>query len=193
MRTPRERLLDAADELFYKEGIQSVGIDRVIDRAKVAKASLYSTFGSKDELARAYLARRHERRQQRIAEGLARYHTPRERLLGIYDLLAEVTSNPSFRGCAFINARAEAPRGSPLERVCDEMRAWTHSLFAALAKAAGAPDPHALGEELVLLYDGAMASARMDGDPKAAMRAKAVAERLLDAAVRTAPPVSASV
>ena len=187
MRTPRERLLDAADDLFYKEGIQSVGVDRVIDRAGVAKASLYSTFGSKDELAKAYLARRHELRQIRIADALAKYHTPRARLLAIFDSLADVAAAPSFRGCAFINARAEARKGSPLERVCDEMRAWTHSLFTALARDAGAPDPHALGEDLVLLYDGAMASARMDDDPKAPLRAKAIAERLLDAAIASAP------
>jgi AcrR family transcriptional regulator len=180
-------LLDAADDLFYKEGIQSVGVDRVIDRAGVAKASLYSTFGSKDELAKAYLARRHERRQIRIADTLAKHHTPRARLLGIFDSLADVTAGPSFRGCAFINARAEARKGSSIERVCDEMRAWTHSLFNSLARNAGAPDPHALGEDLVLLYDGAMASARMDDDPKAPLRAKAIAERLLDAAIASAP------
>jgi AcrR family transcriptional regulator len=183
MRTPRERLLDAADELFYKEGIQSVGIDRVIERAKVAKASLYSTFGSKDELAKAYLARRHERRQERIAESLSKHHTPRARLLGIFEVLAEIAANPSFRGCAFVNARAEAKPGSPLETVCDQTRAWTHSLFESLAKAAGAPDPYALANDLVLLYDGAMASARMDGDATAPLRAKAIAAQLLDAAV----------
>ena len=60
-RSPRERLLAAADELFYAEGVQSVGIDRVIERAGVAKASLYSTFGSKEELVRAYLEGMHER------------------------------------------------------------------------------------------------------------------------------------
>src|SRR6202046_3076328 len=65
-RSPRERLLEAAGELFYAEGIQSVGIDRVIERAGVAKASLYSTFGSKEELVRAYLVNRHESRKQRI-------------------------------------------------------------------------------------------------------------------------------
>jgi AcrR family transcriptional regulator len=183
MATPRERLLDAADELFYKEGIQSVGIDRVIEQAGVAKASLYSVFGSKDELVRAYLARRHERRQARIAAMLAQHHTPRAKLLGVYEVLSELAANPSFRGCAFVNARAEARPGSPLETVCDETRAWTHSLFASLARDAGARDPGALAADLVLLYDGAMASARMDGDPTAPARARTIAAQLLDAAV----------
>src|SRR5882757_8493036 len=67
-RSARERLLAAANELFYKEGIHTVGIDRVIEKAGVAKASLYTTFGSKDELVRAYLAERFEVRKKRIQE-----------------------------------------------------------------------------------------------------------------------------
>ena len=68
-RSPRERLLEAAGELFYAEGVQSVGIDRVIERAGVAKASLYSTFGSKEELVRAYLDERHARDPRKAAGG----------------------------------------------------------------------------------------------------------------------------
>ena len=75
-RSPRERLLEAAGELFYAEGIQSVGIDRVIERAGVAKASLYSTFGSKEELVEAYLDERHAR-IHRTAAGRGRRGRPR--------------------------------------------------------------------------------------------------------------------
>ncbi len=76
-----DRLLAAANELFYAEGVHTVGIERVIERAGVAKASLYSTFGSKDELVRAYLQGRAETRRRRIAERLALYEDPRERIL----------------------------------------------------------------------------------------------------------------
>src|SRR5262245_51062729 len=103
----RERILAAANELFYEEGIHSVGIDRVIERAGVAKASLYNTFGSKDELVRAYLLGRQASREDRITRGIARHETPREKLLGIYDVLAERFAEPAFRGCAFINASGE--------------------------------------------------------------------------------------
>src|SRR3712207_1353891 len=105
----RERLLAAADELFYAEGVHTVGIDRVIERAGVAKASLYSSFGSKDGLIRAYLEARHERRRERILAGLERFESPRDRLLGVFDVLAEVASSSGFRGCAFYNASAESP------------------------------------------------------------------------------------
>src|SRR5436190_11548576 len=85
----RERLLAAADELFYREGINNVGIDRVIEHAGVAKASLYSNFGSKDELVRAYLQGKHATRRQRVLDRIARHRSPRERLLSVFDGLAE--------------------------------------------------------------------------------------------------------
>src|SRR5580693_3603264 len=80
----RERLLAAANELFYNEGVHTVGIDRVIEQAGVAKASLYNTFGSKDELVRAYLETRHASLTQRITQAVERYDTPRERLLAVF-------------------------------------------------------------------------------------------------------------
>src|ERR1700759_1924922 len=86
----RERLLAAANELFYDEGIHTVGIDRVIARAGVAKASLYATFGSKDELVRAYLEARADARRRRITERLAPIAAPRDRILAVFDLLAEL-------------------------------------------------------------------------------------------------------
>src|ERR1700760_139707 len=108
----RERLLAAADELFYEEGVHSVGIDRVIERAGVAKATLYSAFGSKDQLVRAYLAARHAATRDRMTRELAaRYRTPRERLLGVFDVLGELFGEPGFRGCPFISACAEARPG----------------------------------------------------------------------------------
>src|SRR6201997_5640034 len=92
----RERLLEAANELFYDEGIHTVGIDRVIERAGVAKASLYSTFGSKDELVRAYLRGRAATRQKRVSERIARTEDPRQRILAVFDLLGELAAAPSF-------------------------------------------------------------------------------------------------
>src|SRR6266536_1631458 len=77
-RPARDRLLDAASELFYERGVHTAGIDTIIERAGVAKATLYSAFGSKEELIRAYLQRRHERRQERITRGLERYDNPRD-------------------------------------------------------------------------------------------------------------------
>lgn len=176
----RDRLLAAADELFYAEGVHTVGIDRVIEKAGVAKASLYSAFGSKDELVKAYLQNRHERRRARMLAGLERFDDPRDRLLGVFEVLAEALGQPNFRGCAFYNASAESPTGGPVEEVSDIYRAWVRGLFHELARDAGAKDPAALADQFVLLYDGAMVGARMDkGGPKAALMARDIAATLL--------------
>src|ERR1700730_2974422 len=90
--SPRERLLAAANELFYEEGVNTVGIDRVIARAGVAKASLYNTFGSKDELVRAYLEGRQALRQDRTTRALARCDTPRERILCVFEVLGQMVA-----------------------------------------------------------------------------------------------------
>ena len=178
----RERLLDAADELFYEEGIHIVGIDRVIEKAGVAKASLYSTFGSKDELVRAYLNRKYEQRRTRITEWLTRYSTPRGRLLGVFDALGDSIAQPGYHGCAFANASAESGPGSVAEQVTQQYRSWTRGLLTELARDAGAADPATLAAQLHLLYDGVNWAARIDHDLDAARRAQAAAEVLLDAA-----------
>jgi AcrR family transcriptional regulator len=181
-RSARERLLAAAEELFYEEGVNTVGIDRVIERAGVAKASLYDCFGSKEELIRSYLVARQESRRARMTEKLARYATPKERLLGVFDAMGELFAAPNFRGCAFMRASAEARTGSSLKSVCDDSRAWIRTLFTELAKDAGAADPASLAQQLVLLYDGASVSAQMDCNPGAAAAARAAASMMLDAA-----------
>src|ERR1700731_3591428 len=94
--TARDRLLAAADELFYAEGVHVVGVDRIVERAGVTKASLYNTFGSKDELVRAYLERHFRRRQERIARVLAAHNTPRERILGLFAEVEELMAGSAF-------------------------------------------------------------------------------------------------
>ena len=189
--TPRERsaaararLLAAASDLFYAEGVQSVGIDRVIEHAGVAKATLYSAFGSKEELVRAYLQARHAATMQRMSDELeARYPTARERLIGVFEVQGLSFTDPGFRGCAFVGAKAEARPGGAVDEVAGEYRAWLHGLFAGLAREAGATDPQGLARQLVLLYDGAGISAWLARDPGAEDAASAVAAALVSAAV----------
>ena len=180
----RARLLAAASELFYAEGVRSVGIDRVIEHAGVAKATLYTAFGSKEELVRAYLRARHAATMQRMSDELqARYPTARERLVGVFEVQGLSFTDPGFRGCAFVGAKAEARPGGAVDEVAGEYRAWLHGLFAGLAQQAGATDPKGLARQLVLLYDGAGISAWMDRDPSAEDAARAVAAALVSAAV----------
>jgi AcrR family transcriptional regulator len=183
-RPARERLLAAADELFYAEGVHSVGIDRVIEHAGVAKATLYSAFGSKDELVRAYLTGRHEAIKAQLTRELeARYRTPRERLVGVFEVRGESLSRPGFRGCAFAAANAEARPGSAAQDATAGYRDWMRSFLRGLAEAAGAADPDSLARQLHLLYDGMATTAWLDHDPSAAAVARSAAQVLVDAAV----------
>jgi AcrR family transcriptional regulator len=184
----RERLLAAADELFYENGINTVGIDRIIEHAGVAKASLYDTFGSKDELVRAYLQQRNAARQVRIAERMSRFETPEEKILSLFDLLAEVTAQPSYRGCAFARAGADANSSQLVKATCGQSRAFLRDKLTELAREAGASDPELMGKQLVLLYDGASTSAYMDGDRDAPIAARTVAEQLLSNTAKAKRP-----
>jgi AcrR family transcriptional regulator len=184
--TARERLLAAADELFYNEGVHTVGIDRVIEHAGVAKASLYNTFGSKDALVSAYLEGRQARVARRITQAVERYDTPRERLLAVFEGLGELFAQPTYRGCAFARASAESHPGDLAEQAAEGYRRWVRALLTELAAQAGAPQPEVLARQLHLLYDGSGQSARMDNDPEAAITARAAAAVLLDAALARA-------
>ncbi len=181
-RPARERLLAAAEELFYQDGVQSVGIDRVIERAGVAKASLYANFKGKDDLVRAYLDARFEARRAAIETKLALQEAPRDKMLAVFDAMTEPLAKRNYRGCAFLRATAEMAADASGREVCRNARRWTRELLSGLAKEAGASNPDVLGKQLVLLYDGAAASAQMDRDPAAAAEAKAAAVLLIDAA-----------
>jgi AcrR family transcriptional regulator len=181
--SPRERLLKAADELFYAEGVHSVGIDRVIARADVARASLYSTFGSKDELIRAYLEHRMEISQARLQAAVDAHDDPRERLLSLFGVQAAVFARPGYQGCPFNRATAEAQPGSAAYEVPRAYRGWLRDFFTELSAAAGAPDPDQLASQIHLLYDGAMLAASLDGNTGITTASRAAAEALLDAAL----------
>jgi AcrR family transcriptional regulator len=184
-RSPRERLLEAAGELFYAEGVQSVGIDRVIERAGVAKASLYSTFGSKEELVRAYLDERHAGtlRRLRAAVDAIGPADPVERILAVFDAQAERFPTPGFHGCAFIAAAAEAPKDGRIDEATRAYRQEIRELFTELASAAGASDPSLLASQLQLIYDGGATSANLDRDPSIAGPARAAAAALIEASL----------
>jgi AcrR family transcriptional regulator len=180
----RERLLAAADDLFYAEGVHVVGVDRIVQRAGVTKASLYNTFGSKDELVRVYLENHFRRRQARLAQILASHTAPRERLLAVFAEVEGLLAGAAFRGCRFISAAAESQPGDPGEVVAEKYRAWLWSVFTDLAKAVGARDAKQVGRQLFLLYDGAAVAARMDQDRAAAAKAvRAAVIALIDTAV----------
>jgi AcrR family transcriptional regulator len=179
-RTAKQRILQAADELFYNEGIHTVGIDRVIARAGVAKGSLYYSFSGKDELIHEYLTNRHGKWSELVTAGIEAHTDPGARILAVYDVLGALFAKPEYRGCAFMNATAEAAPESVEALAGSAFRAWVHALFLDLATDTGTADPKQLADTLVLLYDGAVATAQMDKTPEAARIARRTAEVILD-------------
>src|ERR1700745_2972636 len=130
-RPARERLLAAAEELFYQDGVESGGLDRVIERAGVAKASLYGNFNGKDDLVRAYLDARFEARRAAIETKLALHEGPRDRILAVFDAMTEPLAKPNSRGGAFLRATAEMPADASGRKVCRDARGWTRELLSS--------------------------------------------------------------
>lgn len=182
-RSARDRLLASANELFYAEGVQTVGIDRIIEHAGVAKMTLYNLFGSKEGLVRAYLRARHDGTTQYLLAAVDRYREPRRRLLAVFEAQSHIMAQPGFRGCAFVAASVEAPDGGQIEVAAAEYRSAIRALFTDLAEQAGAAEPPELARQLQVIYDGAGLAAGMDHDPSIATSARAAVEVLLDAAL----------
>jgi AcrR family transcriptional regulator len=181
--SPRERLLAASDELFYRDGVHSTGIDAVIEKAGVAKGSLYYIFGGKDELVAAYLRGRLEKWRQAVEAAQATAADPDAKILAVFDAIADYVSRPEFRGCPFHNAAAEAPIGEAQQLAIKEYRSWLRRSFRQLAAETGVSDSEALAEALIVLYDGALATTGTDEPARtAAMTAKRIARLTLAAA-----------
>jgi AcrR family transcriptional regulator len=188
-----DRLLATASDLFYREGIHAVGIQRVIEAAGVAKASLYAHYKSKDDLVAAYLAQRSADMRDDVAASLATIGDPVERILHIFDRGGANMASEAFRGCPFQNAESElACPTHPARAVLADHRVWLRSLLVTLVTDAGASTPEMLAGALLALLEGATARALAEQSPEAARDARWAAEQLLDA-VRPAPDAHAKI
>lgn len=174
----RDRLLDAADRLFYKEGVRAVGIDRVLAEAGAAKASLYSNFGCKDELVAAYVVRRAEAARKTIEDYVANT-PPAKRALRLFDFLVDWIRSDDFRGCPMQLVVGELPDEShPARRMAADQHRWLMTRLVEWSSAAGAADPERTAGVLLVLFDGAVAASLQDG-PKRAREARWAAKRIL--------------
>jgi AcrR family transcriptional regulator len=180
---PRTRILDAASEAFYRQGITAVGVDAIVADAGVAKSTLYRHFPSKDDLVVAFLRRRDERWRAWLRAEVERLSPePAGRPLAVFDALGGWFASEEFRGCAFINAAAEiADPGHPARAAVREHKRLCAEYLGELlrdAGRAGTADDDAAA--LLLIMEGAMVSALIERDPAPAARARAVAAGILD-------------
>ena len=169
----------SARTLFYRKGIHCTGVDLLADHAHVSKRTLYQHFPSKDDLVAAYLRDIIATGGSRPEKNLAREGSARERLLAVFD----ITSYGRFRGCPFHNAAVEAADAMPdVQRVIHQHKRSVVRRLTGLAAEAGARDPEALGRQLAVLLEGAIALATSLNDAAPLHDARSAAEQLIDAA-----------
>ncbi|MFZ8756351.1 TetR/AcrR family transcriptional regulator [Microbacterium sp. HMH0099] len=182
---PRQRIVDAADTLFYGRGIGQVGMDAVRDAAGVSLRALYKAFPSKDDLVMAVLEKRHALWTSGVTAAVEAIDDDRGRLLAVYDYLAGWFEEADFRGCGFINAFGElGAANADVARTVREHKAEFQRYVARLVNDAGAPGT--LAPQLAILAEGAQTTAAIAGTPDAARHARAAAVTLIDAAVPAA-------
>jgi AcrR family transcriptional regulator len=177
----RERILEAAYELFSRRGIRAVGVDEVIERAGVAKATLYRHFPSKDDLVLAFLGLRERRWTRELVEAGARSRgeKPEEQLLAVFDVFDEWFRCADFEGCSFIRVLLEMGSEHPAGKASVEHLANVRSVVRTLAAEAGLRDPEALAHSMLILMKGSIIAAA-EGDADAARRARSMARLLVD-------------
>jgi len=174
----RDRLLDAADRLFYREGVRAVGIDRLLAEADAAKASLYQHFGCKDQLVASYLARKTAGARADIEAYLADT-PPSLRALKFFDWVVKWAESKDFRGCPLQHTVSELTDAAhPARAIAHGQREWFKTRLLEWSTAAGVKDPKAIARALVVLFDGAVAGSEVDG-PQRAIDARWMARKLL--------------
>jgi AcrR family transcriptional regulator len=183
----RERVLATAAQLFYERGFHAVGVDLIIERAGVAKTTLYRHFSSKDDLIVAYLEDANSRFWAWFDAGIDPTAAPRQRLVGLFDAVEQLATSPACLGCTFQAAAAEFPEPDhPGHATALTHKQAVRARLCQLAADTGAPDAAGLADALLLLMDGAFAAARMYRQSSPASQIAAAARLLIHAHAPTA-------
>jgi len=180
-RSGRDRILDAAYELFSRSGVRAIGVDTITAEADVAKMTLYRNFASKSALALAFLELREERWTVGWvqAEVQARASTPAGQLLAIFEIFSEWFARDDFEGCAFVTSLLEFDdREDPVRQACVTHLATIRAFVCELATGAGVSDPARFAAQWHILMKGSIVAAH-EGDRDAAMKARELGELLL--------------
>ena len=184
----RQRLLAAARELFYGDGICATGVSAVAQEAGITKMTLYAHFPSKEELVTAYLEDSDRSWREFLEEKLSGYEDPRDRLMAVCDAYREYFTTREMRGCAFVNCAAEFPDPNhPARRVIRRHKAGVRERLRDLAAEAGAKEPVELAERLFIVLEGAYVTSALESDREVLDHSRAFFVELVEAAVRDRP------
>ncbi|MET9352760.1 helix-turn-helix domain-containing protein [Streptomyces sp. NPDC006617] len=179
---PRERILDAAEELFQSEGIRRVGVQAIAERAETTKMAIYRHFETKDALVAEWLrilAAEYQAAFDRVeAEHPGR---PREQILGLARFIADGLPGLSYRGCPFINSLAELPdRSHPARQVVEEHKARQTRRLVGMCAEAGMPDPEQVAAQITFVLEGAQVSTQNGSIDRAGERLMRIVEAIVD-------------
>lgn len=185
----KDALLEAACQLFYTQGIRGTSVEAILERAGVARQSLYQHFESKDGLVAAFLNVRDERWCGWMNDFVAAAsNDPLQRVYALYDFLADWFSQSDFSGCAFINTAAEYSNPEhPFHLLASHHKARVLGDIERLCRDAALPDPKALARQLALLMEGAIVTEQVSPGSNAAAEAKAIARILVQACTPSSP------
>ncbi|MFF3645268.1 TetR/AcrR family transcriptional regulator [Streptomyces sp. NPDC002564] len=179
---PRERILDAAEELFQREGIRRVGVQAIAERAETTKMAIYRHFDTKDALVAEWL-RIVAADYQAAFDRVEAEHPgcPREQILGLARFIAEGLPAVSYRGCPFINSLAELPdRSHPARQVIEQHKALQMRRLIGMCAAAGLPDPEQAAAEITFVLEGAQVSTQNGSVDRAGERLLRIVAAIVD-------------
>lgn len=179
----RERIINTASDLFYNQGYNQTGINQIIAEAGVAKASMYQHFRSKEDIAVAYLVKRHDMWMGKLNECVARLNSPHKKVIGCFDYLMEWLIEVDFRGCGWQNIVVDLPENH--QKIQDqavyhknELRNWIHDLLKKEGRYKG-EEAEEIGDEILVLIDGAIILSQIQKNPWPIKAAKKACKKIL--------------
>lgn len=176
----RDRLIQAALQLFIEKGLSRVGINEITLEADVARMSLYNNFSSKEDLAIAAYSTLSQDRQTTISEAISASRSPQEAVRTIFDIANLLAQKSEFYGCAFLNLSSHVEgKESPLLALVRDHKAALRDRFTQLAEAQGHEYPEIVGRQVLALWDGSITDAFIEGNQAPITAACSAAEKLL--------------
>lgn len=181
----RQHVLATAGPLFYRQGIRAVGMDQIIKAAGVGNATVYRQFPTKDQLATAWVQERADAWFDRMRTATDAVEDPRGKLLAVFDVTDDDVRGATYRGCPMLNTNTEFPDPAhPAHAVAVAHKLQICDWFRTLAEEAGAKDPQALAEQLLLVLNGILSTAAVLGAGGPARQGKELVRQLIGTACR---------
>jgi AcrR family transcriptional regulator len=173
--------MDAAGELFYREGLHAITADRVADRAGLTKPTIYNLFGSKDTLVFETLQRRGEQIRRTIEQRAGEHQDSGRKLMEVLQVHAEMLTSEGFHGCPLVIAAVQAPDSNQARELAQAHKTWLRGLLSLFARRAGLKSPDTLASSLVLILEGAAAMSAVQPSDLVAKHARAASRALIAA------------